>query len=253
MRWRTPLAAAGLMALSVAQTGCQLARSVAHNLANESAEQWDQRRLSRQLRAEARNAWAAYRGRGGTYLSADFADGFQDGYADYLESGGNGTPPAVPPARYRRREFLNPEGHARVRDYFAGFQVGIEDAAASGRRPFLTVPVLLADPAAPAALPGIQVPTTTMRAGEQLPAPRGMEPTTGLPIPDRPLAAPVAPPPIPVPAKAAPQPEPEVKPPPVPVRTTIAEPRPLADWPPQRVKLTPADEVPIGPRRVERN
>jgi len=189
MRWGTLLLAAGLLA----STGCQLARSVAHNVANESAEQWDERKLSRQLRAEARDAWATYCQQSGRAFSADFADGFIDGYADYLESGGNGCPPAAPPLQYRRRDSLNPEGHARIHDYFAGFKTGLDAAAASGRRQFLTVPVLVSDAPTPTRLPGTQIPlsSASFRAGEQLPAPRRLDPTTGLPIPDRPLVEPI--------------------------------------------------------------
>ena len=194
MRWGNLLLAAGLLA----QTGCLLARNVAHNLANESAEHWDERKLSRQLRAEARGGWAAFCQQSGGAFSTDFADGFRDGYADYLESGGSGCPPAVPPLRYRRSAYLNPEGHARIRDYFAGFKTGVDVAAESGRRQYLTVPVLVSDTPTPGPLPGTQIPRTDvpLRAGEQLPAPRRMDATTGLPIPDRPSVEPLS---VPVP------------------------------------------------------
>ena len=84
MRWGTILVAAGF----VMPTGCQLARNVVHNLANESAEQWDERKLSRQLRAEARAAWATYCQQSGGAFSADFADGFialPGGYGTFEE------------------------------------------------------------------------------------------------------------------------------------------------------------------------
>ena len=257
MRWGTLLLAAGLLAT----TGCQLTRNVAHNLANESAEQWDERKLSRQLRAEARDAWATHCQTGA--FSADFADGFQDGYADHLESGGNGCPPAVPPLRYRRRDSLNPEGHARIHDYFAGFKVGLDAAAASGRRQFLTVPVLVSDAPTPARLPGTQIPlsSASLRAGEQLPAPRWLDPTTGLPIPDRPLAEPMPLPPIPGKEKA-PDPLkpklPELPPPPksdAGARPTVtpvaAETRVPPEWPTVWRKSAPPEEPVPGRSRPD--
>lgn len=220
------LIAAGL----TGATGCSLARNAVHNLANETAAHWDERKLSRQLRAEADAAWTAYCLQAGGALTDDFAAGFRDGYADYLESGGNGSPPAVPPLRYRRSGYLNPEGHARIREYFAGFKAGMDTAVVSGHRQYLTVPVLLADERPPAPLPGTQLPAARplpaatpvtptapmVRAGEKLPTPRPMgevadppAPAPGLPIPERPLVKPLPPavppvpflPPVPPPGK----------------------------------------------------
>jgi hypothetical protein len=262
MRWGTLLMATGMLA----QTGCLLTRNVAHNLANESVEQWDERKLSRQLRGEARAAWEAYRVQSGGALTSDFADGFRDGYADYLESGGNGCPPAVPPLRYRRSGYLSPEGHAQIREYFAGFKTGLDSAAASGRRQFLTVPTLLSDSAAPGTPPGTQIPAAgaPLRVGEQLPSPRRMDPTTGLPIPERPLAEPPPTPPLPRPDKLPDPPPPKLPdPPPAPrseldarpdVTPVVAQTRaPPPAWPAVRRKTAPP-EVPIPGRRViERN
>lgn len=219
----------------VGGSGCTLARNAVHNLANETVAHWDEKKLSRQLRAEAEAAWAVYCPQAGGALSEDFAAGFRDGYADFLESGGNGSPPAVPPLRYRRSGYLNPEGHARIRDYFAGFKVGADTAAASGHREYLTVPVLLSDEAPPATLPGVQLPAAQsqppsqppvmpppagppVRAGERLPAPLPLDPATGLPVPNRPLVQPPpqAPPPLPIPGPS-----------PAPARESVPEaPRP---------------------------
>lgn len=200
----------GLLLFAVAVgggSGCTLARNTVHNLTNETVAHWDEKKLSRQLRGEADTAWRAYCGQVGGPLSEDFAAGFRDGYADYLESGGNGSPPAVPPLRYRRSGYLNPEGHARIRDYFAGFKTGTDCAAASGHRHYLTVPVLLSGEPPTAPLPGVQLPAAgpTLRAGELLPTPRPMDASTGLPIPERPLVQP-----LPVPKLELPAPPPQI-------------------------------------------
>lgn len=250
MRWGILLLVAG----TLSQTGCLLARNVAHNLANESAEHLDERKLSRQLRAEARDGWAAFCQQSGGSFSIDFADGFRDGYADYLESGGNGSPPAVPPLRYRRSAYLNPEGHARIRDYFAGFKTGVDAAAESGRRHFLTVPVLVSDDAPPVPPPGIQVPSpdAPLRAGEQLPAPRRMDATTGLPIPDRPSVEPL-PPPLPVPKVPEPPPAPQSKTAPEPAVTPVAAAaKAPPEWPAFHRRTPPPVEPPVR-RTIDRD
>ena len=51
-----------------------------------------------------------------------------------LDNGGTTQPPVVPPLRYRRSQYLTPNGHARVRDYLTGFKYGAEVACATGRR-----------------------------------------------------------------------------------------------------------------------
>lgn len=234
-------------------SGCTLARNAVHNLTNETVSHWDEKKLSRRLRAQADAAWLGYCAQAGGQLSEDFAGGFRDGYADYLESGGNGSPPAVPPLRYRRSQYLSPEGHGRVRDYFAGFKAGTDCAAASGHRHYLTVPVLLSDDPPPTPLPGVQLPAATVvpstsvlpsvvpspvRVGERLPAPRPMDAATGLPIPERPTVQPLpkTEPPVPV---VAPVPKPE---PPAPDPLTPAI--PVAP-PPQSSKAPPAEPPPV--------
>ena len=51
--------------------------------------------------------------------SADFGDGFIAGYADYLNYGGTGDPPAVPPYRYRTVKYQTPEGLADINQWYA--------------------------------------------------------------------------------------------------------------------------------------
>ena len=191
-----------LAATALPLAGCHLAQTAAHNLVNEPIEYLDQRKVTKQLREDAAVALAELEMRRGKGACAgDFADGFIDGYADYLERGGNAVPPAVPPLRYRRGKYLNPDGHARIHDYFAGFQAGADVAAQSGKRQFLTVPVLIPEPTPEPAVNVRLVPAEQcdpnrsavppQRVGEQLPPPRGMDPATGLPAPVRPPADPI--------------------------------------------------------------
>ena len=252
MRWHVLLLVGGLAPLA----GCHLAETAFHNAVNEPAMYLDEKHVTHECRAEGRRAVRDLRRQ--QAMTEDYEDGFVDGYADALERGGTPVPPAVPPTKYRRGRFLNQNGHARVHDYFAGFQHGATCATASGQRQYLTVPMLLADPApeqlpvvpqvpkeqcAPAGGPNGPLPGTRVaapKAVSSMPATASPKPvptdTTILP-PARPLVPPpVAPPPVPV----TPPPSPEVKadvPPVIPAPNGVVPPRPEP-----RVVVTPKPE-----------
>jgi len=193
MHWK-----ALLLALSVAPlSGCLLARNTARNVLNEPAELHDNRKLCRELRRDAEAAWARVRMREPQRAyTADFADGFLDGYVDYLDAGGTAQPPAVPPIRYRRSRYMSVEGHALIRDYYCGFRSGAEAAVASGRRDLITVPILLPEPPADPPVQARQIPAGdfTLRTPEILPPPRPAAKDISLPLLERALSAPPAPP-----------------------------------------------------------
>lgn len=111
-------------------------------------------------------------------FTAEFRDGFIDGFTDYLDRGGSAAPPAVPPKKYQRNKYLNAEGHALIQDWFLGYQYGIDVAIATGQRKFLTVPVLLPDDAeGPVKFKVQREGNTSGKTGtaEPLGAPRPME------------------------------------------------------------------------------
>lgn len=222
MRWKAILIAS-CVAPSV---GCHLAQTAAHNLMNEPIEYLDGKKVTRQLRDEAEDVLKAQYGRHS--VSDDFEDGFIDGYADYLEHGGNTAPPAVPPLKYRRGKFLNADGHARIHDYFCGFQAGADAAAQSGKRQFLTIPILVPEtPVAPPVnarqipaeqcAPGSTGVGPTNQPAELLPQPRPQEPSAGLPVPNRPTVQPVPSIPLVVPTVKVDPPIAEPPPPEIPV------------------------------------
>ncbi len=127
--------------------GCGSLPHAAHNATNEVHLSHTQRGLERDLRSAARDSWQTVRALHPRRTFTDeFHDGFTDGFTDYLDRGGAVQPPAVPPIKYvRDKKYFTPEGHSLIRDYYLGFKYGTDCAVASGRRQFLTVPVLLPD------------------------------------------------------------------------------------------------------------
>jgi hypothetical protein len=252
MGWKS-VTCVGLLALL---TGCNLAYYAGHNLANEAVSRADEHKLQGRLQAEAKACWKEVcRQYPARTFSPEFADGFLDGYADYLDHGGEPKPPAMPPLKYRRTKYLTPEGHARVRDYFCGFKYGADVAAATGHRQFLVVPILLpeARPEPPLnivrlpAPPDPDAPDPVPASDPKAPAPQPLTPPAA-PAPTTPPARPTespAPPPATVPEVTTPpvptKPDPQPLTPPVPVRP--ADPLPPASPPAPKINAVP----PAGP------
>ncbi len=133
--------------LPLLAAGCNIYSLTLSNLTAEPQLAWTEWVIRHELRQQARAAWEKVKPQ---YPDAvpEFREGFLDGYMDYLDRGGNGSPPAVPPAKYTRHpRYFTPQGHWRLQQYFAGFQLGQELAIASGQRQYLTVPVQLPPPA----------------------------------------------------------------------------------------------------------
>lgn len=215
-------------------SGCHLATNIARNAYNEPAEIRDEYKLVRKLRHEGKAAFAEVKRQyPRRSFSHDFESGFVDGYLDYLDRGGKAEMPPAPPLRYRRERYMNPEGHAQIRDYFLGFKYGMDVAIATGCRPFYTVPILVAEHGE---LPPLNItvlpPPPDANApipklGSPLPLPQEAKPGTGTPpaptatpaptqtptpVPTPGLGNPVAPMPggssVPIPPGAVPTPNP---------------------------------------------
>jgi len=272
MRWKT-VALAG--AFGPAVLGCNLARNAARTLINEPQVVHTQNGIEHELRRAGRAAWAEVREEyPRKAFTAEFRDGFLDGYVDYLDRGGNGSLPAVPPSKYtRNKKYFTEDGQCLLKDYFLGFKYGQEIAIATNKRQFLTVPVLIPQQASgpaeftlasgnthpvpvPAYPPGLGQPTP-VTPGNVLPNPKPIPkpgsddppPKLGTPpltVPGNPARLPPAPMPV-LPIPPAPTP-PGVNPPPVMVVPTISTaPKPTATPklppPPSEVPTIP-DDVP---------
>ncbi|MFO0825413.1 MAG: hypothetical protein U0792_20220 [Gemmataceae bacterium] len=144
MRWKT-VALAGALAPSA--IGCGLAQSTTRTVVNETCVGYTQHCVHHDLKKQAATVWKEIRCQyPRRAFTAEFHDGFVDGYVDYLDRGGNGSMPAAPPSKYtRHKKYYTENGQCLLKDYFLGFKYGQEIAIATGKRQFLTVPVLLPD------------------------------------------------------------------------------------------------------------
>jgi hypothetical protein len=179
MRWRS-VAIAG--ALWPAAAGCNIAHNAARNIINEPHVVWTQHAIKHDLKKAAKAAWEASRFECPEHAdSAAFRDGFIDGYVDYLDRGGNGSMPAVPPAKYtRHKDYFTENGQCLVKEYFLGFKLGRDVAIATGQRQVLTVPVLL--PLEPSGPPAFTVSPAGAEPPPAMIPPQpldGIEPTSG--------------------------------------------------------------------------
>ena len=162
-----------------AVSGCGLYHNAVHNFHYESQLAHNDYSLKHDLRTQAHEFWRDYKAlHPNECFSAYFADGFLDGFVDYLDNGGNGDPPATPPPSYRKNKYLTPEGYAAIEDYFAGFRLGSRIAIDSGIRDTLVVPVLipLGTPAAASRSAGKYAEAAPAKAAtEILPLPKRIE------------------------------------------------------------------------------
>ncbi len=132
-----------LVAVVPVLSGCNLFKLAAFNAQNEPHMYQNQEKLKKRAVEFAEEAWANRL----SHMKTDspppkaFECGYIDGFADYLFLGGNGSPPAIPPPYLRRYQYLSPEGHTEIEDYYAGFAAGAADAKASGQRIYFTVPI----------------------------------------------------------------------------------------------------------------
>lgn len=108
-------------------------------------EKWSRMRFRRMARNVLCESQAIARAELDDYYvepySVDEQCGFEDGFVDYLEAGGTGHAPPLPPRRYWKAKYQTPGGRRAVEDWFRGYEQGAIAAQASGYRSFVTVPL----------------------------------------------------------------------------------------------------------------
>ena len=144
------LAIACLTSLVPLLAGCSVMKQVTENVIFEKRLYLSDCRLEKRIAKDAEDVLREVCNRHAIKVfSKDFRKGFDDGYRDFLTFGGPIRPPAQAPPHYRTAQYLSPEGHCQVREYFLGFQYGAEVAQSTGRRQFFTHLVLMTDPPPP--------------------------------------------------------------------------------------------------------
>ncbi len=131
------------LALVAGTTGCSsFLETAARNLTELPIQSCDEVRLHLRNSHRADEAWDQVRQDfPGQCWSKDYARGFKDGYADYLDYGGNGEPTATPPFIYRLHPYQTPDGLRAIEDWYAGFRHGAALARPSGYREALVIPL----------------------------------------------------------------------------------------------------------------
>jgi len=153
--FRARVLLAGLAAIPI---GCFSARSsapesflsqFARNATQQPVKHHDDRHFIHVVRTRAEDAYREATGPGRRRHSDPYHDGFVDGFLDYVEAGGTGEPPYLPPFRYRLTRYrTSADGEAVTEAWYAGFRDGSGAARVSGLRELNYVP--LPGPAVPA-------------------------------------------------------------------------------------------------------
>jgi hypothetical protein len=135
----------GLVALCVSASGCGLVENGVRTLVIEPLQypsDLDECQTCSRNHARAVAALGAYECQNAMCSSDDFAWGFKRGFTDYLDNGGSGQPPPLPPRHYWKLKYQTPEGYRAIQEWFSGFQQGVEVAKASGFRDHTLVPII---------------------------------------------------------------------------------------------------------------
>ena len=99
------------------------------------------------------HALARYRRQTRSRLSSDFTAGFVQAYIDLAEGRGP-LPPSVPPSRYWSAYYRSCAGQPRVEEWFAGYQIGLEEGLQSGVSQFRRIDVRLNGNGCPGSVAG---------------------------------------------------------------------------------------------------
>lgn len=139
-----------VIALCACGSGCRIGNQLAKTMVVEPlgyARFLEEKREHFRFRQLAECALAAEKSRVRAELddytckpfSLDEQAGFLDGFVDYLDAGGTGNPPTLPPRRYWRTEHENQAGYQAVQDWYRGYAQGAAAAQASGYRELVTI------------------------------------------------------------------------------------------------------------------
>jgi hypothetical protein len=185
MRIRTLLLGGAVALLNVGCCSCDMfVVSTVRNMIETPMNWADEGTMCYRNYRLACRAWHEVQGANPeTAYSSHYAAGFKAGYADYLDSGGNGDPPAVPPYSYRSSVFQTPQGYQSIEEWYAGFRHGSSVARESGRRKVIVLP--LSSPPINAVPPPFPVAGVQPKQPGQTQPPGSLPPAEELPLPKK--------------------------------------------------------------------
>jgi hypothetical protein len=158
----------GLIGPCLFLAGCRLAGDITDNLVFNTCLFCDECQAKSYYRHLAAVAWADFQTDNPEHAdSVDFANGFKQSFADYLDAGEDYCLPSLPPQKYWKTRYQNPEGRSAIELWFAGFRAGVAAAKASGYRDFVVIPIANEVPQPPdslATMPGAPVPVLPLPA-----------------------------------------------------------------------------------------
>jgi len=140
-----------LVALSLANAGCcytgtatggwEMYSDCFRNLGEEPVRFVDRLLVISKIKQKANEAWRSVcQASPDHQYSSDYADGFLAGFRDYVEAGGSGEPPGLPPFCYRLSCYHG-TGQNAIQDWYAGFRYGSAVGKDSGLREAILVPL----------------------------------------------------------------------------------------------------------------
>lgn len=151
----------------------------ARNFSEDSIRCVDDCRFKRIAYKHAEAAWREFcAAHSDNPHSWHYHDGFREGFVDFLDAGGNGEPPLVPPFRYRLIWYKNAEGVKAIEDWYAGFRHGAYVASQSGLRELIVVPL-----SAPVSLTAARVEYSSAPPQHTLPDPKVQPAPPAVPAP----------------------------------------------------------------------
>jgi hypothetical protein len=158
-----------LLALCALNSGCRLWVTATWNLVHEAVQCTDEVFACIRYHKMANAAWDAVgHAPPQGHDSQDYADGWKEGFAEYLKAGGSVVPP---PPRYWTVHYQTPEGHRAMTDWLAGYRDGAAAADASGYRAWVILPT--SPPSHEFAVPGPIGPGTVPAPGDEPMMPPG--------------------------------------------------------------------------------
>jgi hypothetical protein len=193
--WKRWLAMAATCTLAA---GCHLVDNAVHNITYETKLKTAEIREKCDYAKMAKASWESVRmSNPKLCCHKEYEQGFKEAFVDYLEFGGSGQPPYLPPKRFWGASYSTPQGHQAIEDWYAGFRHGASEAQNSGYRQWVTLPSAhTTEPPVVLAAPVNRNPETIAPAENQGPA-----------------SAPSLPKPRPVPAGEPEQPRDTIRPP----------------------------------------